>query len=333
MQLETIDFSIIVAAYNVEKTILFTLKSLEAQTFKNFEVIIVNDASTDGTDQVINTFKAQSEITKVHYHVNKKNSGLSEVRNYGIEKAVGEYVLFLDGDDVYHSESLNMINQRIANYKAKPDLFFFSAAIFHEDAELQNNNFNHLNYEIHPTYSRIDGGNKLTSGIEALVESKQNKTYHDSSCLYAVSKKLLNTYFLRFKMGIVYEDLLFTRLLYYHASQIGIANELILFIRKSNVSITRSPLSRLKIRSLFLVSEELFHFGKKKKQSIFVDEAVSIFTYNLRVIKKSRFYLVSHLNHLALFLNISIHHKDARNLILKVFKDDLKKFLGYHNNI
>jgi len=333
MQLETIDFSIIVAAYNVEKTILFTLDSLESQIFKNFEVIIVNDASSDGTDKVISAFIAQSQIAKIDYYVNKKNSGLSEVRNFGIERAVGEYILFLDGDDAYHRESLAMVNQRIVNYDTKPDLFFFSAAIFHEVDESRIDNFNLINYEIHNRYARIDGGNKLLLGIEALVESRNNETYHDSSCLIAISKKFLNKYLLRLKRGIVYEDLLFTRLIYYHASQIGIANELVLLIRKSNVSITRSPLSRLKIRSLFTISEELFNFGKKERQSFFVDEAVSIFTSNLRKIKKSRFYLVSFFDYFSFFLKISIKHRDARNLLLKVFKEDSKKFFGYNNNI
>jgi len=93
--------SVIVPAYNVEKYIPKTLKSLKNQTFKSIEVIVVNDDSTDNTRNVI-----INELTGADFDwklIDQENKGVSVARNTGIEIASGEYVHFLDGDDYVDS--------------------------------------------------------------------------------------------------------------------------------------------------------------------------------------------------------------------------------------
>lgn len=95
--------TVIVPAYNVEKFIEETLDCLLGQTLKDIEVIIVDDGSTDSTAEVIKKYCQKHSIFKSIY---QNNAGVSAARNTAIPLATGEYVCFLDSDDVYTPESL-----------------------------------------------------------------------------------------------------------------------------------------------------------------------------------------------------------------------------------
>lgn len=97
----------IMPAYNAEKTIKKSIESVLNQTYKNIELIIFNDGSTDETLKIINQFKDDSRV-KV---ISKSNRGVSACRNEGIKIANGEYVVFIDSDDFVDREMLKkMIN-------------------------------------------------------------------------------------------------------------------------------------------------------------------------------------------------------------------------------
>ena len=100
--------SIVIPAYNVEKYIEECLASLLKQTYKNFEVIIVNDGSTDLTPEIANVFNHCDNRFNL---ISQKNSGLSASRNRGIEMAKGEYICFIDSDDWVDENYLeNLLN-------------------------------------------------------------------------------------------------------------------------------------------------------------------------------------------------------------------------------
>ena len=88
------DISIIVPIYNAEKYIKKCVDSLVNQTKKELEFILVNDGSTDDTEKVIKSYKDK----RINYFKNK-NQGIGKTRNFGIEKATGKYIMFLDSDD------------------------------------------------------------------------------------------------------------------------------------------------------------------------------------------------------------------------------------------
>ncbi len=90
-------FSVVIPLYNKEKDFPLTLKSLMAQTFKDFEVIIVNDGSTDNSLAI-----AEAEIDERIKIYSKKNEGLAATRNYGVARATAENVVFLDADDYWY---------------------------------------------------------------------------------------------------------------------------------------------------------------------------------------------------------------------------------------
>ena len=93
---EQIDISLIIPVYNVEKYLRRTLESVENQTFKNFEVIIVNDGSTDKSLEIIQEFVNKNNNFIL---VNQENSGVGAARNAGIKISRGIYIAFLDSDD------------------------------------------------------------------------------------------------------------------------------------------------------------------------------------------------------------------------------------------
>ncbi|MDU4936124.1 MAG: glycosyltransferase family A protein, partial [Peptostreptococcaceae bacterium] len=98
--------SIIIAAYNIEDYINRCLNSIVNQSFKDIEIIVVNDGSTDNTINIINNFAKNDVRIKV---IDKKNGGLIEARKSGLARASGEYILFLDGDDWLHIEAIEKL--------------------------------------------------------------------------------------------------------------------------------------------------------------------------------------------------------------------------------
>lgn len=91
--------SVIVPVYNTEKYIQKCLESIVNQTMKDIEIIVVNDGSKDKSEDIIEQFiKNNKSNIKIKYY-KKKNGGLSDARNYGVQKATGEYIAFVDSDD------------------------------------------------------------------------------------------------------------------------------------------------------------------------------------------------------------------------------------------
>ena len=90
------EISIIIPVYNVEPYIRRCLDSIKAQTFTDFEAIIVDDSSPDGSIKIAMEFVASDSRFKI---VTRENGGLSAARNTGIEHSVGRYIAFIDSDD------------------------------------------------------------------------------------------------------------------------------------------------------------------------------------------------------------------------------------------
>mgnify|MGYP004585966391 CR=1 FL=1 len=88
--------SVIIPVYNVKEYLLGCLGSVKDQTLADIEVILVDDGSTDGSGKILDEFANENGNAKVFH---KKNGGLSSARNFGLAKAEGEYIIFLDSDD------------------------------------------------------------------------------------------------------------------------------------------------------------------------------------------------------------------------------------------
>ncbi|MCM3636543.1 glycosyltransferase [Sporosarcina luteola] len=99
--------SIIIPLYNVEDYIISCLESLEAQTYKNYELIIVNDGSTDNSYLLVQEYVKRTNMNVLL--LSQKNAGVSSARNKGLEYAKGEYVCFIDADDIVDNKYLEIM--------------------------------------------------------------------------------------------------------------------------------------------------------------------------------------------------------------------------------
>ena len=95
--------SVIIPAYNREQFVNKAIDSILAQTFKNWELLVVDDGSMDETASIVDDYCSRHPNSHYHY---QPNQGVSVARNTGIEKATGQYVCFLDSDDTYDPEFL-----------------------------------------------------------------------------------------------------------------------------------------------------------------------------------------------------------------------------------
>ena len=118
-------FSVIIPVYNKAHTLRRALDSVLVQTYRDFEVIVVDDGSTDDVDRVLASYHAPRVI-------HQKNGGVSAARNTGIEAATGDFICFLDADDRYERHHLATLNELIDRY---PEADIFVSAHRAEDKD------------------------------------------------------------------------------------------------------------------------------------------------------------------------------------------------------
>ena len=116
--------SIIIPTYNREKLIYKSIESVLNQTYKNLELLVIEDGSNDNTKKEI----YQLKDNRIRYIKLRKNKGANYARNLGIIKSVGEYIAFLDSDDIY---CFNKIEKQIKNIEKNKSNFDFCKVIIH----------------------------------------------------------------------------------------------------------------------------------------------------------------------------------------------------------
>jgi len=111
-------YSVIVPMYNSKSTIISTIDSVMQQTYQEpIEIIIVNDGSDDGCEKIVEDLILNNQTNRTIELINKSNGGVSSARNMGIKKATGEYIAFLDSDDMWHPQKLEIMSAVIEKYK------------------------------------------------------------------------------------------------------------------------------------------------------------------------------------------------------------------------
>ncbi len=115
-----IKFSVIIPVYNIEKYIKKCINSILEQSYKNFEIIVVDDGSTDESNLLINNIN-DNRIRIIK----KNNGGLSSARNEGIKYVTGDYIWFVDGDDYIEPDALNKLNIKILEENPEVLCFYY----------------------------------------------------------------------------------------------------------------------------------------------------------------------------------------------------------------
>ncbi len=131
--------SIIMPAYNAEKYIKESMDSVLSQSFKNWELLIINDGSQDNTETIIKSYDDKRIIL-----VSQQNDGVSSARNRGLEIAQGKYITFLDADDTFPKDSLK---SRFEYLEVNPDIDLVDGVV-----EVQDENLDKIIREYKPYY-------------------------------------------------------------------------------------------------------------------------------------------------------------------------------------
>jgi glycosyltransferase involved in cell wall biosynthesis len=217
--------SIVISAYNVEKYIKKTLSSLNDQTEKQFELIIVNDGSTDETYQVIQAI-LHSGFESEYKIITKDNGGVSSARNRGLLESTGDYVLFLDGDDYIAKNLVESVYASLKNQST--DVICWGYDIVNEYDMILEKYF----YKYKPIQRTIDG-------IEALKMSFVSRSMWIWTGSAAFRKDFLEDNHLNYSEGCSNgEDQEFMIKVLSRAAKVTFLNEALAFYvqRKGSIS-------------------------------------------------------------------------------------------------
>ena len=185
-------FSVIIPIYNVEAYLRQCVESVLTQSFRDLEVVLVDDGSPDGCPAICDEFaRADSRVKVIH----KKNGGLSDARNCGIRAAEGKYLLFLDSDDYWGDPAaLETIHRRIGQYGESADMVMFQAQLLYPDGTIV------------PDSCRFPDHFNDLSREEALRYMVENGLLIGSACSKVVRRRFLLEHELFFPVGIKSED-------------------------------------------------------------------------------------------------------------------------------
>lgn len=179
--------SVIIPVYNGEKTLKRCIESVLKQKDEDIEIIIINDGSTDASDKIVQEYKEKNP--KIISYYQKKNTGVADTRNYGIKKAKGKYILFLDADDYLDIHLYGLVKQ----YMEK-DIDLIKFKLQREDEK--GNVIETVNG---PVFE-----NK--TGEEGFEELYATDVLLDSPCVYVIKRDIFIKNKLEFKVGTEHED-------------------------------------------------------------------------------------------------------------------------------
>jgi len=246
--------SIIIPVYNVEKYLEDCLKSVINQSLKDIEIICVNDGSTDRSFDILNKYAVMdNRITVIN---NSKNYGLSYSRNQGIQYSHGEYIYFLDSDDMITQEAMEEL-YNISKQDAL-DAVFFDAMLIFETEELKKK-FAGYNGERNKEYSGIFVGQDL------FVHFIQNRDWMSIVQRQFWRREYLLNNDLNFYEGILHEDELFSFKALLKANRVCCIKKKYFIRRLRENSIMTTTLSKKNLEGLFVSYCQMLAFWQASK--------------------------------------------------------------------
>lgn len=178
--------SVIIPVYNNENDLERCFNSILNQNINDLEIIVVNDGSTDNSDKIIQEYEKNHQEIK---YFKKENTGVADSRNYGIEKASGKYIMFLDADDYLDIALYKNIKKYIDE---DIDLIKYKIQIVDKDEN---------------TIELVQGATfEKTNGEEGFSELYSTDVLLDSPCAYIIKKEIFEKNDLKFKVGTEHED-------------------------------------------------------------------------------------------------------------------------------
>ncbi len=291
-------FSIIVPIYNVEKYIEKCLQSIKDQTFKNFEVIMVDDGSTDNSNKIMKLFEKDKRFKSY----SKKNGGLSDARNYGIQYTTGDYLLFIDSDDYIDKKLLETLEDTIK--KAKADTIKFNIVDV-------------INGKEYKHFEKLDKNKKVD--LKDLI----GFDYFEPACSYCYNLNFYKENNFKFEVGRYHEDYGLIPLILLKSSYIYYLNYFGYYYVKRENSIVNSSDTALKR------AEDTLYFSIKNIDIIKNGKSADNETKSLLL----NFYANGAINRLRIlndkkgYLKQLKLNKIHRYLLNKSYKQKIKKMI------
>ena len=243
--------SVIIPVYNCEKYIKQSAESVLNGDYKNIELVLVDDGSTDGSLAMCGDIANKDGRVTV-YH--KENGGASSARNYGLERAKGEYVYFVDADDFIVDGAIAKLTEKAESTRA--DVIYFEAYNFSESENIEaiSDGF---------TFNR---SYRESRGEDLIAKLVKNRDYHAAPFLYFIKREVL--YGIRFKEGVMFEDELFSFELLLKAKKVVILNEKFYKRRMREGSVmTSTGKGVYRFKSISVVLDEIIKIYKEKKSA------------------------------------------------------------------
>lgn len=194
-----VTISVVIPAYNVEDYIQEALDSLKAQTVSPYEIIVIDDGSSDKTAVIAN----EQHFSCFYRVFSIKNNGQGQARNLGASLATGDYIYFFDSDDFLDHDFIRLIKWRIKNF-SHPDIVLFSGKSFY-DGEYQGN--------VLSNYTRGFEGD-FSSPWEFIKKAAEHKGLFCQPCLYVSKRELWGKGKLEFDSNYLEDDAVFYPLIF-----------------------------------------------------------------------------------------------------------------------
>ncbi|MCI6152858.1 MAG: glycosyltransferase [Fusobacterium perfoetens] len=267
------ELSIIVPVYNIEKYIKECLESISKIKNINYEVLIINDGSKDNSQKIINDY-CKTNIRAKSYI--KTNGGLSSARNYGLERAIGEYIWFVDGDDIIEPDEFESFFKEA--FKEKLDIGIANFSEFYTSNKIEIN--------------RIKKYQRLVN--LPILNGKKFFQISDRKGLFSVTvwkniyrKKFLVEEKIKFKDGIIFEDELFSRLTINRAQKVKYYDSYIYFYRQNRENSIMKTINKDKLLNYYKIAELLSkEFTKDKNVPSGLKKVpISLYTKTLKKVK------------------------------------------------
>lgn len=253
--------SVIIPVYNVEKYLKKCIDSVINQTYKNLEIILVDDGSPDNCPAICDGYAKIDNRVKV---IHKQNGGQGEARNYGIETAEGEYVLFVDSDDYIAHDTVEILVNKAKKYDVDMVIFDYIAV------DDQQNTV----YESCLKFQR-----------ESIYNSKENKEIvisNPSPVTQLYKKNIFDDPEMRFASHVIYEDLRLMPKLFQKAKGIVYADSkpLYYYLQRSNSSMRNGNIEKTKSHRILAIKDILNYFKQKNISNDYKEELEWICIYH-----------------------------------------------------
>lgn len=217
-------FSIVLPVYNVENYLLECVDSILKQTFADYEIILVDDGSTDGSSQLCDRLSEKYEFIKV---IHKKNGGLSDARNCGTREALGEYIIYIDSDDFLIKD--NFLEKLAEKTKNNSDLIFYKYQKFFDTTQ----KFEECRYTYHSAIKEKSYSDKISALVKA-------DAFYGMAWIKAIRKEILDKNGIEFEVGLLGEDMEWNYHIITKSTSISFIDEVFIAYRQREGSITSS---------------------------------------------------------------------------------------------